>query len=84
MVVCFRLLSPLFTEQQEEQEKGPDGHGPSLGSWPWQKLERVGPVAYRPSTNKDGGLKQLCQRRLTEKIIIDIFGQSFKFFCAFS
>ena len=40
VAACFRLVSPLdFQQQQEEDAKRvPDGHGQSFGSWPWQKL----------------------------------------------
>ena len=36
--VCFRLVSLLVPEQQEQQpEKVPDGLGRFYESWPWQK-----------------------------------------------
>ena len=41
VAACFRFVSPIDFQQQEEEEEHakrvPDGHGRSFGSWPWQK-----------------------------------------------
>ena len=33
-----RLIPQQQQEEQEHDKRVPDGHGRSLGSWPWQKL----------------------------------------------
>ena len=56
VAACFRLVSPLdFQEQEQEHAKRvPDGHGRSFGSWPWQKLKikeiQTGSVCLAPFT----------------------------------
>ena len=38
VTACFRLVLSLEIQQQQEQEERvPDGHGRSFGSLPWQK-----------------------------------------------
>ena len=57
---CHRLIHQEEEEQKEQHAKRvPDGYGRSFGSWPWQKLDGVGTVDNRPSTDKDGGPKLL-------------------------
>ena len=43
VAACFCLVSLLkFQEEEEEDAKrGPDGHGRSFGSRPWQKKGRI-------------------------------------------
>ena len=37
VAACFRLVSGLKREQQQEKKRVTDGYGRSFGSWPWQK-----------------------------------------------
>ena len=44
VAACFRLVSPLDSQEQEQEEQEdakrvPDCHDRSFGSWPWQKKE---------------------------------------------
>ena len=44
VAACFRLVSPLDSQQHQQQEHAkrvPDGHGQSFGSWPWQKVINI-------------------------------------------
>ena len=47
VAACFCLVSPHDSQQEEHAKRVPNGHGQSLGSWPWQQTNKV----HRPVGN---------------------------------